>query len=43
LPDRWVGEGKLFDEQFGWKPSSGGNLETTLRSTAEWLKKQGKI
>ncbi len=43
LPDRWVCEGKLFDEQFAWKPSSRGNLETTLRSTAEWLKKQGKI
>jgi len=43
MPHRWVCEGTPFAEKFGWSPLSGGNLETTLRTTAEWLKKQGKI
>ena len=43
LPDRWVCDSDPFSEHFGWSPRLEGNLETTLRSTAEWLKKQGKI
>jgi len=43
LPDRWICDSTPFSEHFGCNPSSEGNLEKTLRSTAEWLKKQGKI
>jgi len=41
LPDRWVCDVNPFAEQFDWKPQ--GVLEETLRSTADWLKKEGKI
>jgi hypothetical protein len=43
LPDRWACDSTPFSEHFGCNPSSEGTLEKTLRSTAEWLKKQGKI
>ena len=43
LPDSWVCDSTPFSEHFGWSPSSEGNLEKTLRSTADWLRRQGKI
>ena len=41
LPDRWVCDGKPFEEEFSWKPTR--SLSGTLAATADWLKKQGKI
>jgi len=41
LPDRWVCDGKPFEEEFSWKPRR--RLPGTLAATADWLKKQGKI
>ena len=41
IPDRWVCDGKPFKEEFSWKPSR--TLPGTLATTADWLKKQGKI
>ncbi|KAB2640355.1 MAG: NAD(P)-dependent oxidoreductase [Verrucomicrobia bacterium] len=41
LPDRWVCDSRPFSEHFDW--NSRGNLENTLRSSADWLKNQGKI
>jgi len=41
LPDRWVCDPSPFSECFNW--NSRGNLESTLRSTSDWLKKQNKL
>ena len=41
LPGRWVCDGEPFAKQFAWNPR--GAFEETLRSTANWLKSQGKI
>jgi nucleoside-diphosphate-sugar epimerase len=41
LPDRWVSDGRPFEEHFGWKPSGG--LQETLAETARWLRSRGKL
>ncbi len=41
LPPRWVCDAGPFAEHFGWRSS--GNLAQTLRETADWLRRQGKI
>ncbi len=41
LPNRWVCDGRGFFEGFQWEARKG--FSETLRSTADWLKSQGKI
>lgn len=41
LHRRWVCDGSLFADKFGWKADS--TLNQSLQETAGWLKQQGKI
>ncbi|MFZ4716881.1 MAG: NAD-dependent epimerase/dehydratase family protein [Chthoniobacterales bacterium] len=41
LPSRWVCDGSVFPELFGWKPSK--NLFQSLAETASWLRNGGRI
>jgi nucleoside-diphosphate-sugar epimerase len=41
MPDRWVCDSSPFSKRFDW--STQGSLENTLRSTADWFKKEGEI
>lgn len=41
LPNRWVSDGKIFAQSFGWQQFK--SLTETLAETADWLRRQGKL
>lgn len=41
LPARWVADGEPFARHFGWRSAK--TLRQTLKETAAWLSKEGKI